>query len=640
MAFHAFPNFLKGGFIGVDIFFVISGFLITSHIFESFEKGQFSFIDFFGRRIRRIFPALILVAACSLAVGWFVLLSDEYAQLGKHVASSAAFITNFILVDESGYFDTAAESKPMLHLWSLAVEEQFYIVWPFVIWLAWKRKLNLLIATTLLVLISFYFNLRLVTPYPTETFFWPLGRFWEILSGSILAWLFVYKPETLGQFKLRIDKFLLRFVRLKQLEADGTITSNLISFFGLLLIAYGLLCIDESFRFPSEWALFPVLGAVLVIISGSEAWLNRTFLMNPVVVWFGLISYPLYLWHWPILTFLQIIDDKIPHRDTRIAAVLLSILLAWLTYRFIERSCRNNNSNGIKTMVLLFSIVVVGGIGLLSHWKMLPLSPIATKYQKFSEARADWSYEPTTLQDGKIMGQHIFKGKGIGKVAFIGDSFAGQYWHRVKELDFENNINLPSVVFLSRNHCKPIPLQTQISKDKLGNTRCSDYYLAAMKLIEKDAAITSVVVAGNWPNFMNKDGSFTDQGSQWIEDIRKLVDRGIEVYIISKHPIATKFAPSFNRRDFLLDGGARDYAPKVLAEKFYKKSSVSQIKAIATISGGVFVDTVNELCDLYCYGSDDKGYPLYRDRGHMTASYVSEKAVFIDEILLGTYGFH
>ena len=189
VAFHAFPNWLKGGFIGVDVFFVISGFLITSHIFENLDKGQFSFTDFFGRRIRRIFPALILVMACTLAFGWFALLADEFAQLGKHVASGAAFITNFILVDESGYFDNAAETKPMLHLWSLAVEEQFYIVWPLVLWLAWKRKFNLLTITILVAVVSFYLNLRFVKSHPTETFFWPVGRFWELLSGSVLAWL-------------------------------------------------------------------------------------------------------------------------------------------------------------------------------------------------------------------------------------------------------------------------------------------------------------------------------------------------------------------------------------------------------------------------------------------------------------------
>ena len=130
IAFHAFPNLFEGGFVGVDIFFVISGFLITSHIFESLDREQFSLINFFQRRIRRIFPALIVVLIATLVFGWVSLLGEELSQLGKHIASGAFFIINFILVNESGYFDTIAETKPLLHLWSLAVEEQFYIIWP------------------------------------------------------------------------------------------------------------------------------------------------------------------------------------------------------------------------------------------------------------------------------------------------------------------------------------------------------------------------------------------------------------------------------------------------------------------------------------------------------------------------------
>lgn len=185
--YHAFPTALTGGFTGVDVFFVISGYLITSHIFTSLEEGRFSFLNFFGRRIRRIFPALILVMASTLVFGWFALTSEELRQLGKHIASGAAFIVNFILVGESGYFDNAADTKPMLHLWSLAVEEQFYIVWPIILWLAWRQGFNLLWVTVLVSVASFYFQVRFVASKPTEVFFWPFGRFWELLSGSALA---------------------------------------------------------------------------------------------------------------------------------------------------------------------------------------------------------------------------------------------------------------------------------------------------------------------------------------------------------------------------------------------------------------------------------------------------------------------
>lgn len=159
VAFHAFPGWVSGGFVGVDIFFVISGFLISTIIYTSLELGSFSFVDFYSRRIRRIFPALILVLYSCYVFGWFVLLSDEYMQLGKHIAAGAGFVSNFVLWNESGYFDTAAETKPLLHLWSLGIEEQFYIVWPLILWAAWQRRFNLLTISILVAGISFTLNL-------------------------------------------------------------------------------------------------------------------------------------------------------------------------------------------------------------------------------------------------------------------------------------------------------------------------------------------------------------------------------------------------------------------------------------------------------------------------------------------------
>ena len=366
VAYHAFPNLFRGGFIGVDIFFVISGFLITSHIFQSLDKGQFSFVEFFGRRIRRIFPALIVVMFFSLVFGWFSLLGEELSQLGKHVASGAAFIINFILVNESGYFDNAAETKPMLHLWSLAVEEQFYIIWPLILWISWKFKFNLLLVTILIGLFSFYINLNFVKTYPTEIFFWSLGRFWELLSGSVLAWFFLHKAESLTRIRLISDRYILKIFGFNSMDVNNSIVSNLSSFFGLTFLIYGVFYVNESLPFPSTWALIPVLGAVLLISSGSKVWINRIFLMNPIVIWFGLISYPLYLWHWPILSYIQIIDGEFPHRDARILAIILSIILAWLTYKFIENPIRfgalRNKINAISIAIVLFTVGFFGYI--------------------------------------------------------------------------------------------------------------------------------------------------------------------------------------------------------------------------------------------------------------------------------------
>jgi peptidoglycan/LPS O-acetylase OafA/YrhL len=154
VGFHAFPAVLKGGFIGVDIFFVISGFLISTIMFENLQRNQFSFLEFYTRRILRIFPALLTILVACFAFGWFVLVTDEYTQLAKHIVGGAGFVSNFILWNESGYFDNSSDTKPLLHLWSLGIEEQFYIFYPVFLWLAWQRRINLLIATLAIALIS------------------------------------------------------------------------------------------------------------------------------------------------------------------------------------------------------------------------------------------------------------------------------------------------------------------------------------------------------------------------------------------------------------------------------------------------------------------------------------------------------
>ena len=177
LIYHAVPSLLPGGFTGVDVFFVISGYLITRILLDELRTGRFSLSGFYGRRVRRIFPALILVMGVSLVAGWFLLFADQYEQMARHIASGAAFIVNFVLVAEAGYFDASAETKPMLHLWSLAVEEQFYIIWPLLLWLCARRRFNLAVVILLVAGGSFALNLLFVETHPVETFFWPLGRF-------------------------------------------------------------------------------------------------------------------------------------------------------------------------------------------------------------------------------------------------------------------------------------------------------------------------------------------------------------------------------------------------------------------------------------------------------------------------------
>ena len=352
--FHAFPQILPGGFTGVDVFFVISGFLISTILYSNLEAGRFSILDFYGRRIRRIFPALILVMAACYALGWFVLLPDEYAQLGKHMAGGAGFVQNFVLWSESGYFDNAAETKPLLHLWSLGIEEQFYIVWPILLWIGYRLRLNLLSITLLIAIISFVLNIRgiNVTKDLTATFYSPQTRFWELLIGATAAYLTLYPSDKLKAFfsrgltavKSAFKTLVWSRAKLMQMQSTPASGSpnwaNIYSVAGLLILLLGMALINKHRAFPGWWALMPTIGSVLLIIAGPRAIINRTLLSNKLMVSIGLISYPLYLWHWAILSFLRIMQGEVPLWWHRAIAVLLAVVLSILTYKFVEKPIR------------------------------------------------------------------------------------------------------------------------------------------------------------------------------------------------------------------------------------------------------------------------------------------------------------
>lgn len=354
VVFHAFPGLIKGGFIGVDIFFVISGFLISTIVLGSLERRSFGFVDFYARRICRIFPAMVTVLACCLAFGWFGLLADEYAQLGRHVAAGGVFSSNFLLWSESGYFDTDALTKPLLHLWSLGVEWQFYMLWPPALVLARKARIGTGPAIAALATVSFGLNLHYAGTDPVADFYSPQSRFWELLAGALLAhgvrrqwrapfWL----TATLGRARLR--------------------PADVLSVAGGALLAGGFAVINQDRGFPGYWVLMPVLGAALIIAAGPQGLLNRTALSARPMTWFGLISFPLYLWHWPLLSFATIIDGQMPSQLVRVAAVVAAIGLAWATWRWVERPLRFGPRPRATTLGLLAAMAAVAAAGFAVH---------------------------------------------------------------------------------------------------------------------------------------------------------------------------------------------------------------------------------------------------------------------------------
>lgn len=324
LLYHAFPQVMPGGFVGVDVFFVISGYLISGIILSSAREQRFSLTDFYARRIKRIFPALSTILAAVLAAGWFALYADDYARLGEHVAAGAAFLANIELWNESSYFDVGADLKPLLHLWSLGIEEQFYLVWPLVLAVAARWKRVPLAATMSIAAASFIAAIVTVRTDPTAAFYSPWTRFWELLVGAMLA-CSVSGTSAAGW--------------LEDLQASGSV-HHAITTAGAGMIAAALLLITAKSTFPGYWALLPVLGAALVIAAGPRAWINRVVLSHPAMVWVGAISYPLYLWHWPLLSFAKIVTGGLPAPAIRASLLAVAVVLSWATYRLLERPVR------------------------------------------------------------------------------------------------------------------------------------------------------------------------------------------------------------------------------------------------------------------------------------------------------------
>ncbi|HGM5581282.1 TPA: acyltransferase family protein [Pseudomonas putida] len=398
--FHAFPAWLPGGFIGVDVFFVISGFLISTIIFGSLDKNTFSFPVFYARRINRIFPALLIVLVCCLVFAWFALFPDEYKQLGKHVAGGSTFISNFLLYDESGYFDTSAEVKPLLHLWSLGIEEQFYIVWPAVLWGVWRLRLNALTVVVLALTVSFVLNIAHISTNPVSVFYMPHTRVWELLIGTVLSYVCLYGSTQVALFA-RVDRVVARviFSNPDVKAGNGESTRNLLSVSGFALLGYGFYAITSKNAFPGWWAVIPSLGAMFIIAAGPGAWLNRKVLSSKLFVWFGLISFPLYLWHWPLLSFARIVEGDVPAREIRIAAVIAAVVLAWLTYVLVETPLKKFTSN-LKTVLLVAIMVAVGltGYRIYSH-EGLPHRTVAEQSAAFNSQFSGplWKYTKNEL---------------------------------------------------------------------------------------------------------------------------------------------------------------------------------------------------------------------------------------------------
>jgi peptidoglycan/LPS O-acetylase OafA/YrhL len=336
VCYHAFPMAVPGGFVGVDIFFVISGFLITRIIVGQLATNAFSILAFYRRRIRRIFPALIAVLATTYAVGWLVLLPGDFKLLGGNIAAGAGFFANLVPLQGQDYFAPEASTNPLLHLWSLGIEEQFYIFWPLLL-ISLKGRRFAAVVTAAIAIASVTANLYLVADHQAIAFYSPVTRAWELLAGALLV---RSNADDAGCLRIIPD----------DVKAAA----------GVLLIGLAIELLNSRSTYPGWRALMPVIGAAL-LLDARGSMMNRRLLSHPFMVFIGLVSYPLYLWHWPVLSYLGILRGGDPTVLEKVLAVAVAFILACGTYGFIEKPIRLRR-NAVIGLALAMS--VMGAIGL------------------------------------------------------------------------------------------------------------------------------------------------------------------------------------------------------------------------------------------------------------------------------------
>lgn len=598
-------------YLAIDLFFVISGYLITSIVVRDMRTGNFSFLRFYVRRTLRIFPAMIVVLIAVATIGYFWMLTDEFTLLGRQMKAASLFLTNFVLSENAGYFDVDSERKALLHYWSLALEEQFYLFIPLVIWFFHRflkiRHLVYLFAAGIMTSLAIY--CWMIPGQQDQAYFLPQSRVWELLVGCLLGVL---------QIKFKASKY--------------------INFISAAAIASMIFLFQQSwtFRYGAPLLSFLTTAVTVAVLMCGQSSFNKKFLCWKPFVYLGLISYPIYLWHWPLLVFDRIFNnERLPSHSGFIVLVTLTLALSVLTFHLIERPIQRVKTKKITAAICCFILALVGIVGhAISQEKLLPKTN-TPELKAITSARydRDYTYRPAMVKSV------VKVGKSETETLFIGDSVIEQYYPRVKKL-VESNSSI-SAAFITTGGCPPIP---EIYGH--GGASCAARFKAAFAQAARPE-VKTIVIGASWATYffdystlywfrnesdtLNKPDILQKSFAEF-ENFVMTLRQGKKVFLVLPVPVGRAFDPlSMLNRNFPF--GRPEIIQTTFDQAKFKekiKPITDELSRIAKVTGAELLDPMKSLCDTQLCATTADGEPIYRDEIHMRATYARNHAGFID----------
>lgn len=486
--FHAGIPFFQGGFAGVDVFFVLSGYLITGIIIRELAQGEFSIVQFYERRARRILPALFTVLICCVPFAWMWMLPFQFKDFSQSIVATVFFASNVLFSLEDGYFDGASELKPLLHTWSLAVEEQFYLLFPILLVYVWKFGKRAVLTLIIFIAAVSFFAAEIMRQFELASslaiFYLSPLRAWELLAGAICAFR-----------ESRVQK--------RHHDLRGLI--------GLIMVIAAMVLFDRTTPSPTIYTVVPVLGTCLIVLYGGEATITGRILSMPALVGIGLISYSAYLWHQPIFAFARVRSIYEPPPSVMACLAALSLLLAWFTWKYVETPFRRHPNPFLARNTLFATsataAILFVGIGFYGHVE--------------NGRNRNWAYYIADYDDG-----HPCSFDGLGtdedrrtciqsignrkRIVLIGDSHALAF---TKALRAQLAANDVALISLTQRACFPVP-QT-IRQGQLPTSPCSQF---KSKVYETALALRprAIVVITRWT--LNIDGTRYTNSYGYAED--------------------------------------------------------------------------------------------------------------------------